>query len=118
MKDRQEKLDEKLRKIEELLRERDRINAELAKMMGMEEQKAPESLPPGIVLMDEIKRIFQEKGQSMRILEVKRELDHKHRVNLPRRNVQATMAYMVKKGILNKEAGYGMFSLKIREDTS
>ena len=115
MKNNQEKIEGRLTEIARLMRERDRINDELATLLGMAPNTLPTSLPDGFSLNDEIRKVFQEKGPKLRILEVKKELDKKHRVNLIRDNVQGAMQYMKSKGVLNKEKEYGVFSLNSQE---
>ena len=113
MKANPQKLEDRLQKISELMHQRDEITAELAKLTGIEmpNDNAPTALPHGLAIMEEVRKVIEEKGAKMRILDVKKEIDRLHRVNLPRRNLQATMAYMVRKGLLQKEKEYGMYSL-------
>ncbi|MBI2623138.1 MAG: hypothetical protein HYW65_00995 [Candidatus Liptonbacteria bacterium] len=113
------RLDDRLKKITRLTRQRDRIESELSKLLGMDMPKTksnelPASLPQNISLNEQILEILKEKGRSMRILEIKRELDQKFQVSLERRNVQAAIHYMArqKNPLIEKAEGYGMFALK------
>jgi len=111
----QQKLEDRLKKISDLQVQRDAIDSELLKLTGLSDnsENLSQSLPSGLILMDEIKKVMEEKDSKMKILDVKKALDKKHNVNLLRRNVQGAMVYMVKKGILEKKKEErGLFSLK------
>ena len=112
----QQKLEDRIQEIFDLKKERDEIDVKLAKLTGIEmpnDNSAPKTLPHGLTLKDEIVRVFEDKGDKMRVLVVKAAVDRLHQVNIPRRNIQATMQYMMKRDILQKkEKEYGVYSLK------
>lgn len=114
-----QKLEERLQQILDLQKQREEITARLAELTGLAISKnnAPQFLPQGVSLNEEIKKIFEERGGKLRILEVKKEVDQRHRVNIPRRNIQGAIQYMTKRKTLEKIPDeYGMYALKQKEE--
>ena len=112
----EEQLKERLNRITELEETIEQAQTELLQLTGLSDSREnlSESLPDGLVLMNEIIKVMQDKGSKMGIKEVKKALDKKHKVNLLRRNIQGAMVYMwKKKGILEKvKDERGVFVLK------
>ena len=112
----EEQLKERLNRITELEETIEQAQTELLQLTGLSDSREnlSESLPDGLVLMNEIIKVMQDKGSKMGIKEVKKALDKKHKVNLLRRNIQGAMVYMwKKKGILEKvKDERGAFVLK------
>src|SRR3989338_6835362 len=112
----EEQLKERLNRITELEETIEQAQTELLQLTGLSDSREnlSESLPDGLVLMNEIIKVMQDKGSKMGIKEVKKALDKKHKVNLLRRNIQGAMVYMWKqKGILEKvKDERGVFVLK------
>ena len=94
------KFDERLDRISELIAERTRVNAELANLVGA----APEAkaLPDGVSLEDEVKKVFANSGESYRVADLKKIVDEKYDVNLPRSKVQTAVTALSKAGELEK----------------
>lgn len=119
-KTKEQKREERLKRITELLTEREKINAELDKLTdvdaGNKEAKkdtASSVTPSGFVLTDAILAAFKQGGkEKLKIPEVVDIIATQTNFRPDRKNVQGTLYYMVTKKQVEK-VGRGEFTLKV-----
>lgn len=113
----EEKREQRLKEISSLIKKRDEINARLNELTGLTEGGGENSLPPkDFPWMKEIEALFKEHSP-LRIIEATSLMQKKFpQYKIERSKVHSVMAYLATpyKGILSKEEGRGLFSLKPR----
>ncbi|MBI5135323.1 hypothetical protein HZA86_03785 [Candidatus Uhrbacteria bacterium] len=107
----EEKLKERLEEIRNLMREKERIDTRLAELTGLLKNDQRKKVPPqGFVLMDEIKKVYQQSAiKKLKITEVVPAVEKGSGFLPDRKIVQSTMQYLVKKGFLKKSPERGYF---------
>lgn len=109
-----ERIEQRLVRIKQLENEREKINAELAKLLGLAEpetNKAFDPMPKSFKLSAKIIEILDELGRPMKIIDVVKEIEKRDSLNLDRKIVQSSMNYLAKKGNLVKDENRrGVFS--------
>ncbi len=91
------RFDDKLDRIAELITQRTAVNSELAALLG-EEAK---TLPDGISVEDEVREALCVQ-ESIRVADVKRLIDEKHSIDIPRGKVNTAINSLTKSGVLVK----------------